>query len=241
MARLYKRSRHSGGCRNPELDPGFRRGDDIVILVSGGLDSAVLLGEAACSAGKVYPVYVRQGLAWESVELFWLKRFLRALKNSRIQRLRIFSIPMQDVYAGHWSLSKKVPGYRSKDQAVYLPGRNLVLLVKAAIFAAREGIHRIALGSLGHNPFPDARPVFFKQWAKTLGHGLSSAIRIETPYRHMSKVAVLRRGKDFPLEWSFSCLAPVGKKHCGRCNKCAERQKAFKAAGLPDRTLYEKR
>ena len=51
--------------------------------------------------------------------------------------------------------------------------------------------------------------------------GLGRLVRIETPYRQMSKVAVIKRGQDLPLELSFSCIAPVGKKHCGRCNKCA--------------------
>ena len=46
-------------------------------------------------------------------------------------------------------------------------------------------------------------------------------------------------GAHQPLELTFSCLAPVGEIHCGRCNKCAERQAAFQAVGQPDRTSYD--
>jgi 7-cyano-7-deazaguanine synthase len=212
----------------------------ICVLVSGGLDSAVLVGELA-RRQRVLPVYVRQGLAWEAVELHWLKRFLKALHNPRVLPLKILSLPMADVYGSHWSLGgKAVPGYRSDDRAVYLPGRNLVLLVKAAVVCALKKISRIALGSLGHNPFPDASPAFFKQWGNILSRGLRSPLRILTPYRSLSKTEVIRRGRGFPLELSFSCLSPRGTSHCGRCNKCAERKKAFKQAGVRDKTTYAK-
>jgi 7-cyano-7-deazaguanine synthase len=49
---------------------------------------------------------------------------------------------------------------------------------------------------------------------------------------------VVRRGAHLPLELTWSCLRPAGGKHCGRCNKCRERQTAFAAAGVADRTGY---
>src|ERR1044072_3542881 len=97
----------------------------ICVLVSGGLDSDVLAAELA-ERHTVVPVYIRQGLAWEAVEMYWLRRFLKALKNPRVRPLQVFSLPMADVYAGHWSVKgKNVPGARTPDRAVYLPGRNL--------------------------------------------------------------------------------------------------------------------
>jgi 7-cyano-7-deazaguanine synthase len=213
----------------------------ICVLVSGGLDSDVLLAQMAQKFRRVVPVYVQQGLAWEAVELYWLKRFISALKNPRIQALRVIRLPMKDLYGNHWSTGRgRIPGYRSKDEAVYLPGRNLILTVKAAVLCAMEKIPNLALGSLGHNPFPDASPRFFKTWAAALSLGLRAPLRILAPYRHLSKKEVIQRGKDFPLHLSFSCLKPQGKKHCGACNKCAERQRAFSFAGLKDHTAYAK-
>jgi 7-cyano-7-deazaguanine synthase len=217
----------------------MRHDGSICVLVSGGLDSDVLAGQLAGRYRHVYPVYVRQGLAWERAELYWLKRFLKALKNPRIQPLHVLAAPMLDLYAGHWSLGKKpVPGTRTRDAAVYLPGRNLILLVKTAVFCAMHRIPRIALASLGQNPFSDAMPDFFRLWGRALGLGLDAPLTILAPYRQLSKAAVIKKGKRFPLALSFSCLSPRGRRHCGACNKCAERQKAFRQARIPDRTRY---
>jgi len=47
-------------------------------------------------------------------------------------------------------------------------------------------------------------------------------------------------GKRLPLEATFSCLNPKGYDHCGECNKCTERKKAFFAVGMTDKTKYKK-
>ena len=54
----------------------------------------------------------------------------------------------------------------------------------------------------------------------------------------MHKAEVMLLGKDLPLEWSFSCIQPIDHLHCGKCNKCAERKKAFADAGMSDPTVY---
>jgi 7-cyano-7-deazaguanine synthase len=48
----------------------------------------------------------------------------------------------------------------------------------------------------------------------------------------------MQLGRDMPLELTFSCIDPVDGLHCGRCNKCAERQKAFRSIDLEDPTRY---
>jgi len=214
----------------------------ICVLVSGGLDSDVLLAEMGTRFHGVWPVYVRQGLAWELVELYWLRKFIKALppfEKGGIQPLTVLSLPMADVYGRHWSTGNgSVPGSRSKDQAVYLPGRNLTLSLKAAVFGSKKGVSTLALGSLGGNPFPDATPGFLKAWSHALTLGLKHPLRVVAPYRTFSKADVIRRGRAWPLQLSFSCIAPRGRTHCGRCNKCAERRKAFRAAGVEDKTVY---
>jgi 7-cyano-7-deazaguanine synthase len=52
---------------------------------------------------------------------------------------------------------------------------------------------------------------------------------------------VIRRARELPLEHTFSCIAPIEGRHCGRCNKCAERRRAFAAAGVDDPTEYSDR
>jgi 7-cyano-7-deazaguanine synthase len=132
-----------------------------------------------------------------------------------------------------------VPGARSHDEQVYLPGKNILLLATAAVYSAEQGISRIALAPLSSNPFPDATQSFFKRFENALSQGLGTRIRIWTPYLRLSKSAVLKRSRiGLPFQHTLSCLRPVRALHCGRCNKCAERKRAFRAANIPDPTHY---
>ena len=134
------------------------------VLVSGGIESVVLLNDALSRYESVTPVYVQNHLRWEDVELFWLKKFLRNIKSTKLKPLKVIDLTMRDLYDGHWSLTgTHVPGPGSKDDAVYLPGRNIALLSKAAIFAALNGICFIEIGVLGGNPFSDSSKSFFGQ------------------------------------------------------------------------------
>lgn len=94
---------------------------------------------------------------------------------------------------------------------------------------------------LDSNPFPDATPAFFRSLQTALHQGLDAPIRIETPYRGLSKEEVIRRGRGLPLELTLSCARPLRRRHCGRCTKCAERILAFRRSGVPDPTNYGRR
>ena len=213
----------------------------VCALVSGGLDSCVMLADLARRHRRVYPLFIRQGLVWESAELAHLRRFLRAARILNVQALTVLDLPVGDLYGKHWSMTgHRVPGPKTHDEAVYLPGRNLMLLSKAAVFCMLNKINTIALGSLGHNPFPDATPKFFRDFAATAGQARDCRVGIVAPFRSQAKVEVVRRGHrlGLPIHLSFSCMAPRRGLHCGRCNKCAERQKAFREANVEDLTRY---
>lgn len=198
------------------------------VLVSGGLDSAVLLGTALSRYETVHPLYLRCGLAWEAAELHWLRRFLRALPRGRLKPLTVLDVPAADVYGSHWSLTaRNVPGASSRDEAVYLPGRNLLLLSKAAVFCALRGVPVLFLGTLRGNPFPDSTPRFFRTLERAVRLGLKHRISLRAPFSGMSKAQVLKKGRALPLHLTFSCLAPRGRRPCGRCNKCAERARVL--------------
>lgn len=211
----------------------------VCVLAGGGLDSCVLAAGLARKHPAVHPVFVRQGLLWEDVEIHWLRRFLEALRRENVRDLTVLDLPVADLYGRHWSTGGgAVPGAESEDAAVYLPGRNLLLLSKAAVFCAMRRIPQIALGVLEGNPFPDATPEFFRRMEGALSAALDFPLRILRPFSGLTKKAVIQMGRDLPLELSFSCIHPQGELHCGACNKCAERRKGFLDAGLPDRTVY---
>jgi len=208
-------------------------------LVSGGLDSSVLLGESLVSYSAVHPLYIRTGLKWESVELGHLREFLHALAQPNLLPLTILEQPVADLYGSHWSLTgREVPDRNSPDEAVYLPGRNVLLLSKAMIWCHLHNVPELALAPLQANPFPDATPEFFTAFQNAVNQAVAGNVRILWPYLQLSKTEVLLRGRHLPLEHTFSCLQPVAGRHCGACNKCAERQRAFRAAGVADPTVY---
>jgi len=218
-----------------------------VVLLSGGLDSAVLAAHLAQSA-PVLPVYVSVGLAWEDAEAAMVERLLASPPYRNAAPLSRVSFTMRDVYSpAHWAIRGEPPAYDTPDEDVYLAGRNLVLLTKAGVVAAKAKAHRIALGPLAGNPFPDARPEFFDAMAKALTLGLAHAIEIDTPFLTWHKEDVIKRGTELnvPFEFTLSCMNPVVTtalpQHCGLCSKCRERRDAFAAAGVSDPSTYANR
>jgi 7-cyano-7-deazaguanine synthase len=238
------------------------------VLLSGGLDSAVLLADEAVR-GTVQPIYVSVGLAWEPAErqtvrlfLDWLARRAEQI-GARLSVLPLIAlnVDMRDVYAAtHWAVQGEPPAYTTPDEDVYLPGRNIVLLGKAAVYCAVAGLDRIVLGTLAHNPFPDATPEFRDTLSRALSLGLAYQLQIEAPYAGTSKAEVIRRGAALgvPFEFTLSCMKPVKVSdpreprerrdprepgepvyiHCGTCSKCRERHDAFLALGMMDPTSY---
>src|SRR5438270_10952050 len=108
--------------------------DDVAVLASGGLDSAVLVAELLRNGRVVHPIYVRSGLAWESTEEAHLRRFLDTLTRPAPESLTVLNLPIASVYGAHWSASgEAIPADRSADEADYLRGRNLLLLTQPRV------------------------------------------------------------------------------------------------------------
>ena len=155
--------------------------------------------------------------------------------------LASLAVPVRDVYSpSHWAITGHPPAYDTPDEDVYLAGRNVILLSKAGVFCATRGLHRIAIGPLAGNPFPDATPEFFDSMARALSLGLDHRIEVAAPFRHLHKADVIRIGARLGvrMELSLSCMNPSGGRHCGLCSKCRERRDAFDEAGVADLTDY---
>jgi 7-cyano-7-deazaguanine synthase len=217
------------------------------VLLSGGLDSAVLLAEEA-ARDDTQPIYVSVGLVWERAEREATRRFLEsAAMAGRVRPLASLTVDMTDIYPrAHWARRGDAPAYHTPDEDVYLPGRNIVLLGKAGVFCAAAGIGRLAIGTLNHNPFPDGTPAFRQAFASALTLGLDHRVDIVAPYAHVGKAEVVGRGiaAGLPLELTLSCMNPTDDsppRHCGVCSKCRERHDAFVEAGVEDPTDYANR
>jgi 7-cyano-7-deazaguanine synthase len=219
--------------------PRDRDSGSAAVLISGGLDSAVLAMDLVRHHDCVHPLYVRGGLRWEGAELEAAQAFLTAVQAPGLKPLVILDEPISEVYGSHWSTgSDAVPGSDTPDEAVYLPGRNLLLSVKAAVWCRLRDVGSLALGCLGSNPFPDSTPVFFEDLEGLLARAMNGGPRLIRPFDQLHKADVILRGRDLPLHLTLSCIQPTAGMHCGRCTKCAERRNGFREAGVQDHTHY---
>lgn len=211
------------------------------VLFSGGLDSAVLLANEL-AAGEVQPIHVQAGLAWEAAEAATIGRLLAAAPFAgRVGPVVTLTVDMRDTYPpSHWAITGHPPAYDTPDEDVYLEGRNVVLIAKAAVLCARRQIERLVLGPLDGNPFPDATPAFFKTMAHAMALGLNRSFTVAAPFRTMHKADVVRLGHKLgvPLALTLSCMNPQNGQHCGLCSKCRERIDAFRESGIDDETSY---
>jgi len=223
----------------------------ISVLFSGGLDSAVLVAEAAgstaASAGqardtRVVPIYISVGFAWEDEERAMARRLFAAPPFAgAVEPMVELRFDMRDIFpATHWAVRGEPPAFDTPDEDVYLDGRNVILLSKAAVYMSRHDMSRVLIGPLAGNPFPDATPSFFAAMARALSLGLAHPIAIEAPFAALHKSEVIRKGVELgvPLELTLSCMQPKDGLHCGRCSKCRERRDAFREAEVADPTAY---
>ena len=219
------------------------------VLASGGMDSCVLLANVA-ERGVAYPIYVETGIPWEWAEKRMLDGFIQALDNPNIKPVTMLALPVKALYGqSHWTMSgETVPEYDAPDETVYIPGRNIILITLAAIWCSLNDVHRIVIGSLAGNPFPDATPEFFDAIAYLNSLGLDHQITVEAPMRDLHKEDILAtNASSLPLHLTLTCANPKmaggdgdAIVHCAECNKCRERHEAFVDAGIPDNTLYAK-
>ena len=214
----------------------------VAVLASGGLDSAVLIADLA-AANEVFPIYVQFGLRWEAAEQAALSAYLVRLDHPNVAPLTLLQIPVRAVYGEHWSTTGAAPAYDAPDETVYLPGRNVLLIGLTAMWCSLHDVPRIAIGSLDHNPFPDATPAFFQDYARLLSSALAHQIEVLAPYRGREKWQLIREHAALPLTLTLTCMGEASVTsdtvvHCGLCNKCRERHEAFIAAGVPDPTPY---
>jgi 7-cyano-7-deazaguanine synthase len=213
----------------------------IGLLLSGGIDSAVLLDQLLQRGARVVPFYVQTGCAWTASELNAVHKILGAATafHDGLDDLVLLEMPLADLYGDHWSISgENVPDDTTADEAVFMPGHNPLLLLKPALWCQMHGVGQLALATLASNPFDDATPEFFAAFEEMLHCATPERVQIARPFEHLNKKSVLQLARHLPLELTFSCLSPADGLHCGSCNKCAERRLAFHEIGRDDPTRY---
>lgn len=212
-----------------------------IVLLSGGVDSAVTLWWAKDQGWDVQPL---------TFDYFGRpKREHAAIaalaKRAAVGPARSVALPflkevddLRPSGFGNPALNESPEGY--------IPGRNLIFYSLASYFAELDGVRYLVGGHNGSDPesFPDASPKFFDQLNRLFGMSLwsyrTSPVEVVLPLSGKSKQDVLRLGRTLgvPFELTWSCYWDQDV-HCGACVSCTERREAFAAIGAEDPVPYE--
>jgi 7-cyano-7-deazaguanine synthase len=205
----------------------MRRGETVLVLLSGGPDSAAALAWAM-RRGPVIPAT----FDFPGRPIPERRAARRVARAMGLPPPRIIHVPMLRMTGGPG-------GRRTGEPPGFVPHRNLVYYGLALALAASLGARRIVGGQLKTDGrlFPDGRPAFFRVLNALAARGAppGQGCRIVLPLARMTKAAAVRLGARLgaPLGLTWSCYRS-GRRHCGRCLGCVERREAFRAAGLVD-------
>ena len=220
-----------------------------VIVFSGGLDS-VCIGSLLRSKYELYGITFSYGQKADE-EINSAKRFAKKLN---LKQHKIIDIGfMRDLYGDSNVLTNKKQQIPSEfEYSIVVPIRNAIFLSIASAWAFTINAVLVAYGAhTGDKNYPDCRPIFAKKLQNALNQGETDGIRsglrknieIWSPYKQgLSKSDLLKIGlKELggTIFKTWSCYSNK-KQHCGACESCNNRRKAFEKAGMVDKTKYLK-
>jgi len=227
---------------------GWKRGGmkKAVILLSGGMDSAVTL-YIAKKDHQCHAVVFDYGQK-ASKEIEFAKK-ITGITGSKFQVLRI---PLPWKGSALLDETKAVPEGNASGGGMipdtYVPARNMIFLSFGVSFAETIGAEAVFIGAhqLDFSNYPDCRDEFFASFRETVRRGTKRGqkgrrINIETPIINKTKKEILETGRQLgvPFEYTWSCYRGDDMP-CGVCESCLFRAKAFEEAGIADPLLVSK-
>jgi 7-cyano-7-deazaguanine synthase len=210
-----------------------------VVVLSGGPDSATVAYWAVKQGCEIFPITFKYGqIAVKETEA------AEKIAESLFTSTKIIDLSaLKEIFNETTSLvSRDIPLTSEFSTPIIVPFRNAIFLSTAVAYAVTVGATKIFYGAQGSDePFyPDCRREFYKAFEKAARLGTCQDVTVKAPFSDKKKSEVLAIGAKLrvPLELTWSCYLD-GKKHCGKCESCLNRKKAFKEAGIADPTKYE--
>lgn len=208
-----------------------------VVLFSGGIDSAVAVGEGIKRGDDVLPLFIDYGQRHLAAELAAAERvasyYRLTLNRSGVSLGRSAAASSltgtMAVPVGRTVASMETSGVPS----TYVPGRNTIMLALGLSLAEAEGASSVVIGANASDAagYPDCREGFLALLSAAF-HRLGN-IRIDVPNIARTKLDVVRRALDLgvPIGLTWSCYQPTEEcAPCGRCDACNLRDMAIKRA-----------
>jgi 7-cyano-7-deazaguanine synthase len=211
-----------------------------VVVLSGGADSSTVAYWAKNEGYDVYAITFKYGqIASKETES------AQKIAQSIAVPIKVVDVsPLKEVFGEVTSLcNADIPMTSSFSDPIIVPFRNAIFLSIAVSYAVSVGADKIFYGAHGSDePFyPDCRREFYKAFEKAARLGTEKDIFIEAPFSGKPKSESIRIGAELgvPFELTWSCYSDKAK-HCGKCESCVNRKKAFVEAGVSDPTAYDK-
>lgn len=221
-----------------------------MVLLSGGLDSAVCLAAARADGREAHALSFDYGQRHRH-ELIGAERVAISLGAAswRTLALNLRAIGGSALTADI-AVPKNRPDAAAEIPITYVPARNLVFLSLAAglaeVLDAREVY--IGVNAVDFSGYPDCRPEFIESFERTVAlatrAGVQGAgVRVRCPLATLSKARIIEMGAGLGVDFSLthSCYDPSGDLACGGCDSCRIRARGFAEAGIPDPTRYAAR
>ncbi len=224
-----------------------------MVLLSGGLDSAVTLARAIEAGFRAFSLAIDYG------QRHRLELDAAALVSAQIGAAghRVVRLDLRAIGGSALTADIEVP--KDRDEAAlsagvpitYVPARNLTFLSIAAGYAEVLGATDLFVGvnAVDYSGYPDCRPAFIESFERCVRVGTKAgsegaAWRVHTPLVRMSKAEIIREGARLGVDLSrtTSCYDPgAGGGACGHCDSCQIRARGFREAGVADPTRYAER
>lgn len=219
----------------------------MVVLLSGGLDSATCLYWARAKGWRLHALVV--GYGQRHIRELRSARLLARAAGARLHELRL-SLPWLGVSSlvGRGKALPEAPLERIGKEGIpstYVPGRNTVFLSLAVSLADAIGAEGVVIGANAQDcsGYPDCRPDFISAFARTARLGTrkgreTGSLKVYAPLLRDGKDGIVRKAFRLrvPLELTWSCYRG-GRRPCGTCDSCKLRAKGFAEAGREDPAL----
>ena len=222
-----------------------------VVLLSGGLDSAVTLALAQAQGFDAHALSFDYGQR-HRIELESAQRVAAAMK---VRDHRVARIDLRVFGGSALTANIAVPQRRSLDEMAegipitYVPARNTIFLSYALGWAEvlQAGNIFIGVNAVDYSGYPDCRPEFLRAFehlaaVATKAGVAGNPLKIHAPLLALAKADIIRRGVELGVDFSLthSCYDPgVDGTACGGCDSCQLRRAGFRDAGLPDPIKYQ--
>lgn len=217
-----------------------------VILLSGGLDSATVLAIARQEGYACHALTFDYGQRHQAE----LAAAARVAEQLGVTEHRLVQLSLGQ-FGGSALTDTAIAVPHSATTGIpvtYVPARNTVMLSQALAWAEVLNARDIFIGvnAVDYSGYPDCRPEFIAAFEKLCNLGTRAGVeqgnfRIHAPLIEMSKAEIIRTGTALGVDYAqtVSCYqASADGAACGLCDSCRLRREGFRAAGIPDPTLY---